>query len=32
LNFEDVTSLFSDITFLYQLAPAHPHNVLYFLV
>ena len=32
LNFEDVTSLISDIIFLYQLAKAHPHNVLHFLV
>ena len=35
-NFEDVTScthpLISDIIFLYQLAQAHPHNVLHFLV
>ena len=28
LNFEDVTSLTIDIIFLYQLAQAHPHNVL----
>ena len=26
------TSLISDIIFLYQLAQARPHNVLYFLV
>ena len=32
INFEDVTSLISDIIFLYQLAQAYPHNVLHFLV
>ena len=32
LNFEDVTSLISDIIFLYQLAQAHPYKVLHFLV
>ena len=32
INFEDVTSLIRDIIFLYQLAQAHPHNVLHFLV
>ena len=30
LNFEDVTSLISDIIFLYQLAKAHPRKVLHF--
>ena len=29
---EAITSLISDIIFLYQLAQAHPHNVLHFLV
>ena len=29
---EDVTSLISDIIFLYQLVQARPHNVLHFLV
>ena len=32
LNFEDATSLISDIIYLHQLAQAHPHNVLHFLV
>ena len=32
LNFEDVTSLISDIILLYQLAQARPHGVLHFLV
>ena len=32
LNFEDVTSLISDIIFLHQLAQARPHNALHFLV
>ena len=32
LNFEDVTSLISDIIFLYQLAQTLSHNVLHFLV
>ena len=31
-KFEDVTSLISDILFLYQLTQARPHNVLHFLV
>ena len=29
---EAITSLISDIIFLYQLAQARPHNVLHFLV
>ena len=32
LNFEDVTSVISDIMFLYLLAQARPHDVLHFLV
>jgi len=32
LNFEDATSLISDLIFLYQLAQARPHGVLHFLV
>ena len=32
MNFEDVTSLISDIIFLYQPAQACPHNVLQFLL
>ena len=31
-NFENVTSLISDVIFLYQLAQAHPYKVLHFLV